>query len=231
MKHMGPDYCEEVISSFNNHFPYQNMSKLQDGKNLYDGMVFNLDGCPVRFVKDNEYNPCDTCNTDCFWSIVTKIDASTGSIIKYGDPYVGVEMMNNTNDGIKFGLYPFEQGKEIPLKCLGYKKKEMVKVDGTEFWPYKEMVFKNQTNIFRSQDEKFLCEMTFKWKNDLMLHIGEIGSEVVYIVAKDDQIVSGFYDEITAFQRGDGFTTGYLQGGDLIIENCGDVSSVVVIKN
>ena len=47
---------------------------------------------------------------------------------------------------------------------------------------------------------------------------------------EDNQFLSGFVDPDTDFQLGDGDTFGYMYDSDLVIQNCGDVSSVVIIK-
>jgi len=43
--------------------------------------------------------------------------------------------------------------------------------------------------------------------------------------------VGGFVDAKTVYQNGDGETTAYVTADDaLVVRNCGDVSSVVVIR-
>ncbi len=53
---------------------------------------------------------------------------------------------------------------------------------------------------------------------------------IYYAVMRGDVFVSGFRDEETAYQLGDGASTAYLHNGALYIRNSGDVSSVVVIR-
>lgn len=60
----------------------------------------------------------------------------------------------------------------------------------------------------------------------------EMGMDCRYYITKNNKIISGFNDPSTHFQMGDGHTICYLaENGDLIIENCGDVSSVVIVKH
>ena len=57
------------------------------------------------------------------------------------------------------------------------------------------------------------------------------GTNVVYVVAKDNKILSGFYDDATTFQTGDCSTNFYTYGdNEIVVQNCGDVSSVVGLR-
>lgn len=58
-----------------------------------------------------------------------------------------------------------------------------------------------------------------------------IGKDCGYYIIKDNTIISGFLDPDTHFQQGDSYTICYLTSdNNLVVRNCGDVSSIVIIK-
>lgn len=104
----------------------------------------------------------------------------------------------------------------------------------------------------------FKYSLKVNWTDDLTLYIGHtnrygikmfgngkgikvdmgegdeyvsIGANVVYIIAHEDEIISGFYDDQTTFQLGDCATITYIHDdNDLVVLNGGDVSSTVVLR-
>lgn len=56
-------------------------------------------------------------------------------------------------------------------------------------------------------------------------------NSTLYFIVKNNKVISLLYDESTSLQSGDGSTKVYRIEDDILICNCGDVASVVFIKN
>lgn len=84
------------------------------------------------------------------------------------------------------------------------------------------------------EGEKVENGMKYRWTDDIWVHVHrkEDKNCYYYYVIQNDKVISGFYDKPTHFQLGDGGTSCFVTDdkNTLIIENSGDVESIVVIK-
>ena len=143
------------------------------------------------------------------WFEVPVIHLSTES----PDNNFGIKLIDDCDNTISYELYPFEQSNEISLETI-IKKNELQKV--------------NPTTAYKSFNKCLdTIDIKYEWINDMFLYIGEEG----YYIVKNHKIISAFLDPETHFQSGDFDTICYLTNdGNLVIHNCGDVSSIVIIK-
>jgi hypothetical protein len=92
--------------------------------------------------------------------------------------------------------------------------------------------FNNQSDFDILNDETITLEMGCLYKDNMKVYIGRTDDKIIYIVAEDGNIISGFIDKVMSYQLGDGSTDFYIhENGDLIINNSGDVSSMIIIKS
>ena len=136
--------------------------------------------------------------------------------VESSDNDFGIKLIEDSDKKISYELYPFDQGDEISLESiLRIKESELKKVKSK----------KCKSPKCLGDD---IAELKYEWTDSMFLYICNEGG---YYVVKDNKIISGFLDPETHFQLGDGSTTCYLtDNNDLVVENCGDVSSVVIIK-
>jgi len=201
------DY-EDAYRSFKNHFPDNQISDLQLIKNRTDRgdeiIVFRLDGNLVCF---NANRRCDKCHDSCFWYTVNKMIVSSKGIYKIGNmDYDVPELIPGSSDRISYEVYPFEQGDELTLSELGLNECSLP-----------------EPNYFEEDED-------VNWSNDLTLRVGENDKGITYSIYDGDKFISGLCDPSYSLQLGDAFSASYRYGNDLVIRNCGDVSSVVIIK-
>lgn len=119
-----------------------------------------------------------------------------------------VELMINSSPNIVFTLHPFftEKDKEVYFLNIDYI------VDMTN----SKIVFQDKVN-----------NVVIDWIDGIKLYI----NNNTYILKKYDNFIAGFTDKETHFQLGDCCTIVYiLNNGSLMIYNCGDVTSVVIIN-
>lgn len=108
----------------------------------------------------------------------------------------------------KMILYPFEQGKEVSLRNLGFSK--------------------NVVYLGEIYDDRF----TYGDYTIMIAGNGDSYTLLQKIDDNDQMLISKFDSNCTSFQLGDGSTTVYLHNDtDLIVSNDGDVSSIVVFLN
>jgi hypothetical protein len=175
-----------------------------------DTVIFKLDDNLIRFQK----------NEDDAWLKIEKVILNKETIIV---DEVTPKLLENSSNEISYVLYPFEQCKETSIQGLGYK--DLQQLDTKDI--SEQIMFDNHTDFFTVAVE---ASMSVHW-NDFTVYIGyNENDQIIYIVAQNNNIISCFLDDPTTYQIGDGDTSFYLDGKDLVIENCGDVSSVVVIK-
>jgi hypothetical protein len=118
------------------------------------------------------------------------------------------------DDGvITYELYPFEQCYEILFEVL----LKVLKLDQAEA---EQLESQNE----ESDDDSYLCRVDAT----TTIHVSE---DQIYSVRRGGEIVSAFEGPDYEFQLGDGDTRCYLVKSKnmLIIENRGDVSSVVIV--
>lgn len=115
------------------------------------------------------------------------------------------------NDNIQYTLYAFKQGQEAHA-CSFYDEKDLVNLE-----------------ITYDRDNSF----SIKWIDDMYLHIKHEGFchelTVTYSISKHDIIISSFVDSKFRFQLCE-WAKAYLHGNDLILDNIGDLSSLIIIK-
>jgi hypothetical protein len=113
-----------------------------------------------------------------------------------------VTVFANEITGIE--LYPFQQCDEVSLHLLGFDTKLL---ESMGYFP---------------EDQKLMQI------RDLTLTIDE---DCTYTLLRDGFPIAGFNNEDTSFQTGDAYTEVFIYNKtDIIIENCGDVSSIVVFR-
>lgn len=114
---------------------------------------------------------------------------------------LGVDDSNNTRD---IELYSFDQGSELSLELLGFDH-----------------------NLLHSMGYLDCHDETMQIR-DLKLRVDE---DCTYTVSRNGCILAGFKNPDTAFQTGDAYTEVFIYDDtDIVIENCGDVSSVVIFR-
>lgn len=139
----------------------------------------------------------------------------------------------------EYALYPFEQGSERSLEDLGIRPTtELVarqndtfdqpfEYDGpeedtpTEHWMECDW---GQLTLYHTGTGRIMCE-------DGVWGLCGRQSVVYRICDSEGRIVGGFRDYQTTYQMGDCVTNFYEWEGRLVVQNCGDVSSVVVIQS
>jgi hypothetical protein len=201
----------------------------------HNAILFTLNDKLIRFGKNKEDAIWDDEKSEFmylkrtnFWDeieIKKVILNKDTSIIDKATP----KLLANSCNEISYVLYPFDQGAEISLKGLGYN--DLQELDGN----YTDECIKFDNN------NDFLikalgCSRSVHWNGfDICIghyenNVGQYINGIIYVVARNNNIISCFIDESNTYQEGDGHTCYYLNGDDLIIVNDGDVSSVVVIK-
>jgi len=216
---------DSAIKKFEKKFPNydKNGLKFVYNKTINDDfieIVYSTNKQFFIFSGELDEDDNDIFDRYCDWDIVNKIEFDGSNLM----------LMDNSSKYIKYDFYPFEQGNELPLSGLGMPKKSLTEIEITcDLYDIKKK-FENQSEFFESDDDIFISDTEISWKDDIHVHIGDINLSIVYIVAKDNKIISGFYDKQTTFQLGDCITRCYLHNDNLVIQNCGDVSSVVIIK-
>lgn len=150
----------------------------------------------------------------------------TGTIVTDHNTETSVRFLKDSNDDnhyhIGYEFYPTDQGSEIPAKCL-----------------FSKLTPAHVAHVAHESDElnqNFEIERMWEW-DDKLVCIGCTRlniSHIVYLVLnkENDKIISGFIDPNSYFQLGDSETYAWVnEYGEFVVENCGDASSIVVIKN
>ena len=202
------DYAD-AYASFRNHFPNSQILDLEYVKARveqgYDPLiVFRLNGNLICY---NAERYCDKCDCDCFWYTIDKMVVSQNSNQKIGNMDCSVpELMPGSTDRITYEIYPFEQGDALELSELGLKEQSL-----------------GEPNYFEEDEE-------VNWIDGLTLRVGENDKGITYTIYDGDQFISGLCDSSYSLQLGDAWSASYRYGTDLVIRNCGDVSSTVIIR-
>lgn len=198
-------------------------SRLNENNNQDPLVTFKINGILCFFTNDID---CHDCGDECYWRVVPKIrlrplqysffseyfgDVSVyeipRQITRFGDEHSILFGKKFISEHIAFELYPFLQGQELTLKELGLDEENYVTVNNLEE------------------------EGVIGWTHNLSLKIEHNKDDVLeYQILKNGELFSGFCDPSSSFQLGDGSSVVYIYENRIIVENCGDVSSVVVIK-
>ena len=194
-----------IVNSFNDNFPNENPDNLRlvcPTEPNQDIYYFSLNN---KIIGVNMYYLDEE---DGLWFVCTKIELSTKKRTitgKYEENDFNTQLLKNSCDEISYELYPFNQSEEIPGNLLIGDKK------------MKHLGDINEYNVSK-----------VKIKNNMHLEIHE---GCIYKIIKDKKTISGFSDPDTHFQLGDYCTSIFeIEDGNILVENSGDVSSIVIIK-
>ena len=171
----------------------------------------------VSFIMDKSQTNCHhMCprSKGCYWSIVEGIKLSK---INEHDQDEDYQIDARTADHITLELYPFERGGELTIPQLGYAADKLVSF-GESFG-------------YMTEHE---TENTHKIGDNLFITIDDDETAASYSVFSQygdtKNVVAEFRDASYQFQRGDFRTEFFKYENDLIIDNRGNIASVVIIK-
>lgn len=227
------DMYEKIYDSFQNHYPKVQIKDLIYVKKRLTPsedpvIVFRLFDCCIaewRLIYCSNDLQCDKAKTSrcecCCWSSVDRITIEINSgIVKkthgcdiYTTPEIFTANINSLHHFVvkSIDLYPFNQGQEMSLSELGFK------VDCLQ-------TLISSTTI----DENY--NLTVKWSDHISIWVGQDEGKIIYKILVNGKIETGLVDKYCTYQQGDHETNFYKYGSSMIIEHCGDVSSVVVIN-
>ena len=227
------DMYQWIVDSFKLHYPN---AKVKDLKYLRRRttstdplIIFKLKNSTKLLCCSNDLEECEYGCECCCWREITKImiDTQTDTNEDNLNGKMAVCVSGVAKDlpeildfhpGIlkSVELYPFEQTSEMSLRDLGFRSKYIEPI------PYVKDDDANNIVITWSKDP--LITVTIDYNDDEALHYG---------VARDKKYVT-VTDWCYDYQLGDGDTNLYRytksDSSSLIIENCGDVSSVLVFN-
>ncbi len=218
----GKTVQDYVIKSFNEHYPNNDFLRLKfiTMINNHESYIFDMNGILIRYDIDNAEN-----DDEYFWSTICKIELNTTNASTYGriEKYDIPVLSNYSSKNIRYELYPFDQAREIPLCGLGIHDDELKQLKSENI----DCEIKIIDRHLQLLPDKFnYANYKCEWKDGFVLWI----IDRIYAVTKNNKIISMFTDKSATYQLGDGSTECFLYNNkDLIIEHCGDVSSVVVI--
>ena len=215
-----------ICQQFVNLFPNDKLEELQYIHSLPDKrnprITFRLDD---RIL-------CCTINEDDVWRTVLKYSVTSEGCRQIGgfdeNPNDAKEKLptiwKDAND-ISYELYPFEQGCELTLPELGFNKDELT-LCGT--------IDADEASIGDLLQDRNISKYLFESANISYRIIRDPDYGQIYVIFKDGVEFAGVNTHSYAYQSGDCRTNVYLYNYDngeaIIIENDGDVSSVVVIS-
>ena len=195
---------EDVCNCFNKHFPNKSINDL----NLIEIRNDNHSDIRVTFKLDENvvcfilegYYYDDNCGNGCFWRTIDR------KIVDINHSCEDITIIDGSTDLISYEIYPFEQTHEFTLTELGFPIKKC-----------------ESPSYFEENDE-------IKWTNGYVVKVGENDKGITYSVYLNDKFISGICDQSYSLQLGDGYSEYHMLDNTLCIENCGDVSSIVIIK-
>lgn len=141
-----------------------------------------------------------------------------------------ITLDKNSSTEFTFECHPFDQCEEFNMDFYGYKEKDSINIpEGRD----------HDLQIINLDGSKFIIDdghSIFYWNNyTVIINTDEIVQYLICEATDKDalQIVSILNDPEMYLQYGDCWTKGYIHkpSGNLIIQNCGDVSSLVIIHN
>ena len=142
------------------------------------------------------------------------------------DDDVTVDVEEYISGPIKYDLYPFNRGEEI----------QFTNIVDSNFSHVQEDIRSKYMAYQTSLGQPIKIDTAWKWEarnNILTVFMGSIPDGVIYYVTDQERSISSFVDRkfMYRYQSGNGYTSAHLtDDGDFIIENFGDVSSVVILK-
>jgi hypothetical protein len=193
--------------AFQQQFPGSDMKSMTHLGEHYGYQFFLLDN--LRIVG------LETFRGPSFFEIERVMLSSKGATCLHNNNEASTK--NNveliTDDGvITYELYPFEQGYEVSLEIL-------LKVLGLDATEVQQLETENED----SDDGSFLCRVD----DATTIHVSD---DQVYSICKNDEIVSACRGPDYEYQLGPDTRCFFVKKKDmLIIDNRGDVSSVIVV--
>lgn len=212
----GYRFCEDdinyIIENFCTTFPDKNPDNLMpiDYSHDYrdDNLYFDLDGDIVSLN-----------SIDCLWTMIIKIELSTtkkkvtGSNLEESnieDDYKNLKLLSGSLPNISYTFYCPEQFMGLPEPLF--------------------LRFDNYTLLKELNDNDSSDQIRVTLSEDMILEICNFGE--VYKIIKNKKCISGFKDDTTSFQLGDGSTRIFQSENKnkFCIFNMGDVSSAIMIQ-
>ena len=221
------DYSE-IESQFEDYYPDTDMDELEYVYHYLDThdprMTFRLYGELI----------CCRFNEDDMWNTVEQFILASDEngnqrcklIGAHGEEEDIFTPAMRGDKQVKYDLYPFEQGLELTLPELGFSKRRLTFLG--------EATYNENTSINDLLDSKNLDRFKFGFDNsNISFRIEDSEHGQSYLIFNGDKEIAGFDSYCYSYQFGDSETNVYLYDGgkSIIIENCGDVSSVVVNSN
>lgn len=162
------------------------------------------------------------CFFDPRWSIPERHELVVGR----PSTLEGVQLLQHSSPSLEYVLYPYDQGEWLPLSCLISTMGTFIDAS-TLKQIYSDGGDEDDEND-ENGDEDGLRH-TIKWTDELTLVLNH---DEPITVLRNGVFFSGFYDEETHFQIGDGGTVVYTDcNHHLIVCQYGDVASVIIIKH
>jgi RNA binding exosome subunit len=157
-------------------------------------------------------------------------------LCKYNFSRIANDMKFNDNDlklwkhssnKIEYQLYAFPMTESTPpIEAFGYTKYNETIDNGNG-----KIFFDNKCEFFEDEFEYYA---SYQWIDGMMLYVGDENDDmhIVYIIAKDNTILSAFKDDNRVFEEGEFPTLGYIdeETQHLIIANYVLNSSIVIVK-
>ena len=213
------DMYNYIYESFQNHYPTLKVEDLMFVKtrilNNRDPLIIFktiIDSCERLIYCTNDLESCLANCECCCWRDIDRIIINENGITMAPDTdmaEVNIICSQETPVVKSFELYPFEQ-TFFTLDELGFNEDYLLRI----------------TSSSPEYDEN----LVIKWNDQVYVKVGKDESNnLSYCVYANDKLNCGFVDITYSYQLGDGDTNIYRNENTMIIENCGDVSSVVVI--
>jgi hypothetical protein len=213
---------DNICEQFTEKFPNEKLEDLQHIHSIQD--KHNL---RITFSLDKMIMCCNLNENDVWMTVRQLILTPQECYYKgfYNDdneeklPTIWKEVK-----GVSYELYAFEQGRELTLPELGFNKDELT-LCGT--------IDADEASIGDLLKNRRIAKSLYK-SNNISYRIREAYDGQIYVIFKDGVEFAGINTHSYAYQAGDCRTNVYLYkycgGESIIIENDGDVSSVVVIS-
>jgi hypothetical protein len=159
------------------------------------------------------------------WNIVPVYEVST----TFNSSKDAVTLLPGSIAEISYEFYPMDQAETFSLENLGFVLGDPI--------PVSETYYGDDCHEVCLQTTKFIPSVKYQIGDDYELILGRYQNTndkradgIIYVLMKGDQLLSGFKDHDFSFQEGDGETNVYFYEDQIVIDNMGDVSSIVIIN-
>ena len=207
----GDEEYLDIFRSFLKHYWNVDPDKLKFVANRLDStdplVVFKLEKELICCSNDLTCSLEDACEC-CYWRSVKCITLDQMNQNINDD--LQIVGKNKYNTVTSIDLYPFEQTEEMSLVELGFDEALLEKMEYDQ----------NET------DYNIIIDVSIV--SHTWITIGHNSEGITYYVYENGIIQYGFIDTAYNYQNGDGETNVYRYEDSIIIQNYGDVSSVVV---